>query len=60
VRWWLRWLRHIDRMTLWEACKSQAPDMTMARDAFRVHMEMDHAYADMSEAEKREYVEALQ
>jgi hypothetical protein len=56
-----RWMqRHADRLYLWPICKEETKgDLILARGVFFVHMNLDPAYADMSEDEKIDYVESL-
>ena len=58
-RWWRDYKRSIDRDILWPEMLKQAQSRPQAEGAFLVHMDMDSAYGDMSDAEKDAYVKSL-
>lgn len=59
LRPWRRVQRRIDLQILWPTVCEQANDSDEARVVFRLHMEVDPAYSDMTTEERNAYVEAL-
>jgi hypothetical protein len=51
--------RELDIKLLWPSCKSQAPNMQRAREAFRMHTILDAAWIDLSDDEINSIVDAL-
>lgn len=61
---WLRRLwkarqRQIDLVILWPSVREQAGTLDDARLCFRVHMEMDPAYSDLTQDERDRYAGEL-
>jgi hypothetical protein len=56
---WKARQREIDAQILWPSLREQASTLDQARAAFRVHMEMDPAYSDMTAEQRDRYVEEL-
>jgi hypothetical protein len=57
--WWRRWQRKTDVATLWPQCLREAGNRDKAKIIFRVHMEMDPAYSDLSPLEREQFLENL-
>lgn len=56
--WWHR--RHVsDLYILWPAIREKTSDLDAARKLFRKHMELDPAYAYMTDAQRDAYVARL-
>lgn len=64
VRKWVRGLqkarqREIDVKILWPAIREECKTIEEARETFQLHMNMDWAYSDMTDVERRVYLESL-
>jgi hypothetical protein len=59
ARWWNKRRRNIDVQTLWPQCLENAGSREVARRAFRLHMQLDPAYSDLSDDEKDMFLETL-
>jgi hypothetical protein len=59
TRWWDRRRRDLDVQILWPQCLKQADDRQRALVAFRLHMDLDPAYENLTEREKDAFLETL-
>lgn len=57
--WWRRHQRWTDVSILWPQLLEASKDRDWAEAAFRMHMQIDPAYSDLSEREKTSFVEEL-
>jgi len=56
---WYWRLRQVDQRILWPLCRSIAPNIEMAREAFLLHARNDYAWAILSEKEINKIVGQL-
>jgi hypothetical protein len=59
MKWWDRYLRHLDQKLLWPTCKEMARDLDQARAAFTLHTKLDPAWREVTEEERTAIVNKL-
>lgn len=59
LSWWHRRQRAMDVRLFWPTCKSACNTLDAAKVIFRMHMDMDPAYSDLSPLEKFRFLKEL-
>lgn len=57
--WWRRRQRKVDMEILWPSIRSQSQNLSRAKLAFRMHINMDPAWQDLSDDEIENVMEKL-